>query len=103
MRSQSFVLPVLSALVGSAYAQTLPFDVREATIESVHHSLFTGLTTCRDVVSSFISRIEAMNSRINAVLTLNPDALAIADELDLSLAAGNATGSLFCVPLLLKD
>lgn len=79
------------------------FDAREATIEGVHNSLFTGLATCREVVSSFISRIEEFNPTINAIISLNPEALDIADRLDQDIAAGNTTGKLFCIPVLLKD
>ncbi|KAF1967182.1 amidase signature enzyme [Bimuria novae-zelandiae CBS 107.79] len=79
------------------------FDAREATIDSVHHAIFSGLNTCREVVSSFLARIEAYNERTNAIITLNPNALKIADHMDEVLAAGNATGSLFCIPILLKD
>lgn len=78
-------------------------DVREATIESVHNALFSGLTSCRGIVEAFIARIEAYNHLINAIIALNPSALAVADALDLALAAGNATGALFCIPVLLKD
>lgn len=81
----------------------MPFDAREATIESVHHALYTGLSTCREVVSAFIARIEAHNNRTNAIITLNPKALDVADALDEQILAGNATGPLFCVPVLLKD
>jgi Asp-tRNA(Asn)/Glu-tRNA(Gln) amidotransferase A subunit family amidase len=84
-------------------AQTMPFDSREATIDSVHHALYSGLSTCHEVVSSFIARIEAHNNRTNAIITLNPNALSIADSLDEQLSSGNATGALFCVPILLKD
>ncbi|KAF2126723.1 amidase signature enzyme [Dothidotthia symphoricarpi CBS 119687] len=84
-------------------AQTMPFDAREATIESVHHALYSGLSTCREVVSSFIARIEAHNNLTNAIITLNPNALSIADSLDEQLSVGNATGPLFCIPILLKD
>jgi Asp-tRNA(Asn)/Glu-tRNA(Gln) amidotransferase A subunit family amidase len=87
----------------TAVGQMAPFDAREATIDSVHHALYSGLSTCREVVSSFIARIESHNNRTNAIITLNPNALAIADSLDEHLSAGNATGSLFCVPVLLKD
>ena len=87
----------------TAAEQMAPFDAREATIDSVHHALYSGLSTCREVVSSFIARIEAHNNRTNAIITLNPNALAIADFLDEQLSAGNATGPLFCVPVLLKD
>ncbi|EFQ91694.1 hypothetical protein PTT_11384 [Pyrenophora teres f. teres 0-1] len=81
----------------------MPFDAREATIDSVHHALYSGLSTCREVVSSFIANIEANNKRTNAIISLNPNALAIADEKDGQLSAGNATGPLFCIPILLKD
>lgn len=90
-------------LTNRALASNMPFDAREATVESVHHALFSGLSSCREVVSSFIARIEAYNNRTNAIITLNPNALDIADSMDKRLAAGNATGALFCIPILLKD
>ena len=98
------VLLNVNLLPSMAQIQPLSsFDVREATIESVHNALFSGLTTCRGVVSAFIARIEAFNPQINAIITLNPDALTIADEMDLALANRNATGPLFGIPVLVKD
>lgn len=79
------------------------FDIREATIDSIHNALFTGLTTCRGIVSSYLARIEALNPAINALTTLNPDALSIADSLDFQISQGNTTGPLFCIPVLVKD
>ncbi|KAL2353532.1 amidase signature domain-containing protein [Cryomyces antarcticus] len=79
------------------------FDAREATIFTVHHDLYNGMATCREVVSSFLSRIESLNSHVNAIITLNPHALTVADSMDQVLAAGNATSPLFCIPILLKD
>lgn len=84
-------------------AQSQSYDVREATIEGVHNALFNGLTSCRKIVELFIARIEAYNPTVNAIITLNPSALSIADSRDLALAAGNATGALFGIPVLLKD
>ncbi|ROW13866.1 hypothetical protein VPNG_03512 [Cytospora leucostoma] len=84
-------------------AFTDAFDVREATIDSIHDALFNGATTCREIVSSYLARIEALNPTINALTSLNPDALAIADGMDLRLSQGNATGLLFCIPILAKD
>lgn len=92
-----------SLLLTVTHATTTSFESREATIETVHNALFSGINSCRDVISSFIARIEAVNPTINAVLTLNPNAFDLADDLDVQLAAGNATGALFCVPVLLKD
>lgn len=98
-----FCHPLLIAASLSGQSKACSFDSREASIDSVHDALYTGMSTCRDIVSSFIARIEAYNPTINAIISLNPKALQYADEMDLSLAAGNATGSLFCIPVLLKD
>ncbi|KAK2753475.1 hypothetical protein FQN54_007865 [Arachnomyces sp. PD_36] len=81
-----------------------PFDPHESTIASVHEALFTGVATCRDIVSSFISRIEEYNPTINAIISLNPAALDVADEIDYAMAAEtNSRYPLLCVPVLLKD
>jgi Asp-tRNA(Asn)/Glu-tRNA(Gln) amidotransferase A subunit family amidase len=86
------------------FSDTAAFDPREATIASTHHDLYTGLVTCREVVESFLARIEALNNHTNAVLALNPNALRDADNCDKALASNNGTyGALFGVPILLKD
>ncbi|CAK4032447.1 hypothetical protein D0865_09884 [Lecanosticta acicola] len=83
---------------------TEAFDPREATIASTHHALYTGLTTCREVVSSFLSRVEELNHNTNAIITLNPHALQMADDYDTKLRGNDSShGPLFCVPTLLKD
>ena len=92
-----------SLVIGITFAQIDNLDVRESTIKGVHNALYNDLTSCRSIVESFIARIEAYNPTINAIITLNPNALSIADEKDDALAARNATGALFCIPVLLKD
>lgn len=95
---------VLLSATTAVTALPEPFDAREATVETIHNALFSGLTSCRGVVSAFIARVEAFNPALNAVIALNPDVLAEADELDMQLASGNITGKpLFCAPILLKD
>jgi Asp-tRNA(Asn)/Glu-tRNA(Gln) amidotransferase A subunit family amidase len=103
MRVSSVVTGAGLLCADFAVSQAMPFDAREPTIDSVHQALYSGLTTCREVVLSFLARIENLNNHTNAIIALNPNVLKVADSLDKSLAAGNATGSLFCVPVLLKD
>lgn len=93
---------VISSSVTVAYPNEI-FDVRETTINSIHDALFTGSTTCRDIVSLYLARIEAFNPAINALTELNKEALGIADSIDLRIAQGNTTGSLLCIPILVKD
>lgn len=90
-------------LINGLKLSTDGFDSRETSIDGIHTALFSGLTSCRDVVSSFLTRIEAFNPTINALISLNPHALSTADSMDLLIASGNGTGALFCIPILLKD
>ncbi|KAI5243249.1 amidase signature enzyme [Aureobasidium subglaciale] len=79
------------------------FDPREATIASVHNALYSG-ESCRNIVSAFLSRIEALDENVNSIVSLDPESLAIASQQDALFASQNATvGPLFCVPVLLKD
>jgi Asp-tRNA(Asn)/Glu-tRNA(Gln) amidotransferase A subunit family amidase len=96
-------IQIATGLLSLASAVTA-FDPREATIASTHHDLYTGLVTCREVVESFLARIEALNNHTNAILALNPYALSDADARDVALSSGNVTfGPLFGIPILLKD
>lgn len=94
---------LVASLLDTVLSQSVGFDPREATIETVHDALFSGVNTCHDVVDSFLTRIEALNRHVNAIIAVNARALDVADALDEALAKGNATGRLFCVPVLLKD
>lgn len=80
-----------------------PFDPREATIRTVQDAIFKRVHTCREIVKSFLCRIEALNHLVNAIISLNPDALSAADRLDEAFEQGHASGALFGVPVLLKD
>ena len=103
MQLLSTLLHLLALHASSIEAELDSYDVRESTTERVHSALYGGLTTCRAIVETFIARIEAFNPALNAIITLNPNALSIADDKDYALAAGNGTGPLFCIPVLLKD
>ncbi|MGO4559975.1 amidase [Rhizobiales bacterium 3FA27D7] len=59
----------------------------------------------REVMTAFLDRIEAVNRQVNAIVSLRPrsDILAEADAADAHLAAGGAAGSLFGLPIAVKD
>ena len=79
----------------------------EATIGEVHEALTSGALTVRMLVEGYLARIEAYDRhgpKLNAIITINDDALAEADRLDLEFAAsGRLSGPLHGVPLLVKD
>ena len=80
-----------------------PIPLVEATIPEVQSAILEGRTTCRLVVQGYLDRIAAYDGRINAITEVNPRALEVADSIDAALAAGEAPGALFCVPVLVKD
>ncbi|RWM08830.1 amidase [Mesorhizobium sp.] len=59
----------------------------------------------REVVGAFLDRIEAVNPQVNAIVSLREraDILAEADRADAHLAQGGAAGSLFGLPIAIKD
>ena len=82
------------------------FRLLEATIDDVHAAFASGELTCRALVQGYLDRIAAYDQAgpsLNAVQTINRDALAQADALDAAYADGGLTGPLHCVPVLLKD
>lgn len=81
------------------------FHFVEATIDDVHMAIESGQLSCRDIVAGYLARINAYDKQngINAIIFINPNALARADQIDKAITAGEDPGALYCVPVLLKD
>jgi amidase len=83
-----------------------PFEVEEATIAQVHDAMRQRRLTCRQLVEAYIRRINTYDKNgpaINAIVTINPDAIKEADEMDHRFAQSGLTGPLHCVPMIVKD
>ena len=80
-----------------------PIRIVEATISAVQEALLDGRTTCRSVVEQHLDRRATFDYQINAITVLNPRATERADSIDQAIAARSDLGSLFCVPMLVKD
>jgi Asp-tRNA(Asn)/Glu-tRNA(Gln) amidotransferase A subunit family amidase len=82
------------------------FEVEEATIAQVHAAMKAGTLTCRALVDKYLQRIDAYDKNgpgINSIVLVNPNVRAEADELDRKFKASGLTGSLHCVPVIVKD
>ena len=62
-----------------------------------------GRATSRDIVTQSLVRIATYEDRLNAAITINPRALAEADERDRERKAGRIRGPLHGIPIALKD
>ena len=83
------------------------FPLLEATIGSVHEHMQAGTLTARELVESYLDRIESVDrsgAELNSIVALNPHALAEADTVDRYLQEnGSFMGALHGVPVLVKD
>jgi len=82
------------------------FLLEEATIADLQQRMQSGRETSRSLVEQYLARIEAIDRRgpaLRSVLESNPDALAIADQLDAERKSRGPRGPLHGIPILLKD
>lgn len=80
--------------------------VAPRSIQDIAADIRDKKTTSEAVTKAFLDRIAAVDDSgptLNAVLAINPDALAEAQARDAALASGEAPGPLHGVPILLKD
>lgn len=80
--------------------------LEEATIEYLQAGLAGGRWTSADLVRRYQARIRALDQsgpKLNSVIELNPEALAIARALDAERKAGKLRGPLHGIPVLIKD
>lgn len=82
------------------------FDLDEATIASLQEGMTSGRLTARGITEKYLARITAVDQAgptINAVIEVNPDALAIAERLDEERRTRGPRGPLHGIPVLVKD
>ena len=90
----------------STGGQNEPFQVVEATIEDIHDAYNTASLTAHQLVQLYLDRIEAYDKQgpgINAIISVNPEALREADRLDAAFEASGFVGPLHGIPVILKD
>jgi Asp-tRNA(Asn)/Glu-tRNA(Gln) amidotransferase A subunit family amidase len=83
-----------------------PFHLLEATIDDIHNAYKSGQLTSRQLTQLYLNRIEAYDKQgphINAIINLNPNALADADKLDAQFKASGFVGPLHGIPVVVKD
>jgi amidase len=91
------ILPVTDFRAKGIIADSLP---------EVIDALNRGEISSQALVTLYLERIEKIDKngpRLQSILALNPDAMAIAKKLDQQRAVGDIMGPLHGVPVLLKD
>ena len=90
----------------SAPPEVKSFELDEITITELQEGMKSGKFTARALVEKYSARIDEIDKQgptVNAIIEMNPDALAVADELDRERKAKGPRGPLHGIPVLIKD
>lgn len=93
-------------LAGNSWAHAWPggpVELEEATIGGLQAAMASGQTTARKIAEGYFARIAEIDKKLNSVIEVNPDALAIASQLDSERKDGKIRSPLHGIPVLLKD
>ncbi|KAG9457331.1 hypothetical protein H6P81_001839 [Aristolochia fimbriata] len=98
-----FFLVLVFVFVGRRHGAVSSFEIEEATIDGIHKALGDKSLSSRKLVEFYLNRIQALNPKLNAVIEVNPDALAQADAADKNRKGTSSSGILEGIPILVKD
>ena len=79
------------------------FDVEEKTVAQMQRAMESGEITSQHLVGLYLNRIKEIDSKLNSVVEINPDALATAAEMDSERKDGKVRSPLHGIPILIKD
>ena len=99
------LLPCAGHAAGKPVKKGAP-DVVEASVAELQAAMTAGRTSARELTAAYLARIRTVDKagpRLNSVIEVNPDALAIAAGLDEERKAKGPRGPLHGIPVLLKD
>lgn len=102
----AFALPLSYLSLAAPPALSLTFTLEEATITSINAAYDAGIINSQQLVQLYLNRIDAYDKqgpKINSIISLNPNALTIAADLDLERRLTGARSPLHGIPILLKD
>jgi amidase len=107
LRCSLFLTILLMPVLAIAQNQNgIPTEHNEMTVAQLQALMASGQLTSETLTQEYIKRIQALDQNgpgVNAVIELNPDALAMARNADALRSRGIVLGPLHGIPILLKD
>src|SRR4051812_30266775 len=100
-----FIIVMLAPFAASADNDRLRFRIEDASVAQLQAAMASGRLTSEALTREYIARILAFDQNgpgVNAVMEINPDALAMARRADQLRRHGQVLGPLHGIPVLLK-
>lgn len=86
------------------FADGAPFpELVEVTIPQLQARMKSRQLTARRLAEMYLERIKEIDPKLRSVVEINPDALAIADQMDKERRRGKVRSPLHGIPILIKD
>lgn len=101
MRIFLFFLAFVAA--SSCNTKKSEINLQELSIAQIHQAFQSGEFTAEELVQAYLSRIDSLDSSLNSISVLNPEALEIAKKLDEQFAKTGKLLPLHGIPLIVKD
>lgn len=99
-------LGLMASKLSGLAANAKPDPLEEITIRQLQDQMEKGQATSVSITKAYMHRIRTLDQqgpKLNSVIELNPDALAIAAEMDKERQRGKIRGPLHGIPVLVKD
>ena len=108
MNRRTFLTTAATAGSAALAAAAAPgsFELDEISLSDLAAGLQEGRWTSKRLLGLYLARIDAIDRhgpKLNSIIELNPDAAALADQLDRERKAGRTRGPLHGIPVLIKD
>lgn len=103
LRNSALAGTALLTVSNNSFGSAADANLEEATVAGLQKAMASGQTTARKITEGYLARIAEIDKKLNSIIELNPDALAIADRCDAERKVGKSRGPLHGIPVLLKD
>ena len=98
-----YILFFLGIIGCQPQKEIINIDLTELNIADIHKAYKKGEYSSQQLVTAYLNRIEQFNKKINALTTINPNALSIAIALDEEYKKTRILRPLHGIPVIIKD
>jgi len=83
-----------------------PFELDEMTVTDLQKRMQSGQDTAKSLVEKYLARIDKLETRgpsLHCMIEINPEAMSIAEAIDVERRTTGVRGALHGIPVLIKD
>jgi amidase len=103
LQASAAALAALNLIKNADAKPQTAMQIEEITVSDLQTRMKSGEITARRLTEMYLQRIKEIDPKLNSVIETNPDALAIADQMDRERKSGKLRGALHGIPILIKD